>query len=642
MNMAKYIRITNGLQDYGKLITQEEFNQLLTTKKDTDFYYSTYYYNDSHYAEFQKTGSVRGISDVKGDTLYFDFDNADFNKVKKDAKRLLSKFKTENISEDSYKMFYSGKKGLHVQLKLDREYNPVQLQHLALEYYGKGLSTLDPRVYNPSRVLRLPYSKHPDTDIYKQSLSEKQLDRFTIEEIREKFKAICNVKPINLTPISINESNLPKEKLKTATKSINKMTEKPRHWIDYKWSMLNAENMVQGERDHSMIILAATCRGLGYNKEISESFLSYFDTRYAAITNQDTNPEQVEAKLNIVFNDTWGGGTYTYKNDPWIREYCKRIGIVEARDEFKTKKVNDLLKDFEAFSLDFENNILKTGIKEVDDNILFLSGTHNGILGQPGSGKTSILLRFLANLSKNNIHSMFYSLDMAEEAVYAKMVQFVTGLDFDKAVKLRKTDVVKFKLVSEEIHEMYKNVEFNFTTGTSVEDVKKHILDYEQATGVKIKFLGIDYLECLQGPYQDSTANTGFISQQLKDLAKDIKLCSVILLQTQKHGGEVSEPLLSMKRIKGSSAIEQSASVVLTIWREGYDPRYQEDDTFISFAAVKNRFGKLWSGDFFWNGASGAIFSLTDEQRRNLKNLREQKINDKIEDMDKNKSNWDN
>lgn len=973
MQMSKFIRVTKTLANKGKLFTPEEFAEFITTKKDVDFYYSTFYYNDKHKESFDKTGSVAGITDVTGDTLYFDFDNNDFEKVRSETKELISRFKKDNITKDNYKVLFSGKKGTHVQLKLDREYNPVQLQHLALNYYGKGLTSLDPRIYNPSRVLRLPYSKHQDTGVYKQELSQAQLDNATVEEIQTKFKNECNIENTELKPIKINDANLPKEKIKS-DKKLTEMGEKPRHWLSYKWSILNADKMVAGERDHAAVIIAATCRGLGYNREITSSFLTYFDERYATVTNQEPDIEKMEQKLDSVFKDGWNGGTYTYKNDPWIRDYCKRIGITDIKEESKTKKVSDLLKDFESFSMDFENNILRTGIKTIDDNILFLSGTHNGILGQPGchakdtgilmydgtvklvqdikvgdllmgpdsqsrkvlelcrgkdkmveispnkgpkfiindhhilnlkpsigtnnkafecnlnikfndyvnkttkvvknryklnrvavefnekellinpyilgiwlgdgttnlphvtsmdkevidelvkygksigdvvsildtkskaktitfkgnnfrkllreinvlneknipqlylnsskfqrfeilaglidsdgtldnnktgfkfvnknknladgvvylarslgfmanvslktqycvykgqrkygdyyvvhisgdtsliptkilrkksklrkqikdhlvtgftykylgeddyygfslnkdhlyltedfmvhhnSAKTTILLRWLENLSKQNIASMFYSLDMAEEAIYAKLVQFVTGFDFDKAVKLRKTSPIEFKKVSEQINEMFKHVEFNFTSGTSVEDIKKHILDYEQASSAKIKFLGIDYLECLQGPYTDSTANTGFISQQLKDLARELKLCSVILLQTQKHGGEVSEPLLSMKRIKGSSAIEQSASVVLTLWREGYDPRYQDDDQFISFAAVKNRFGKLWSGDFFWEGAKGQITSLSEEQRGWLKKLRELKKQDKAAEQ---KDPWD-
>jgi replicative DNA helicase len=153
---------------------------------------------------------------------------------------------------------------------------------------------------------------------------------------------------------------------------------------------------------------------------------------------------------------------------------------------------------------------------------------------------------------------------------------------------------------------------------------------HEDLTGVKTKLLIIDYLECLAGPYTDSTANTGYISNQMKDLATELGVCSVMLLQTQKHGGDISDPITSMKRIKGSSVIEQSASVVLTLWREGYDPMTVQQDRFMSFAAVKNRFGPLWQDDFYFRGSSGMIWDIDEAGRDDIEELRKEKAAAKL------------
>ena len=99
MNMAqKYIRVTKTLENKGKLFTPEEFDSFLTTKKDVDYYYSTFYYNDKHKEIFDQTGSVKGIRDVTGDSLYFDFDSPDFELVRKDTLELINRFKKENIN----------------------------------------------------------------------------------------------------------------------------------------------------------------------------------------------------------------------------------------------------------------------------------------------------------------------------------------------------------------------------------------------------------------------------------------------------------------------------------------------------------------------------------------------------------------
>lgn len=626
----KYVNIKRSVHDVPNLIELERFEEL-SKKPPTDkpVYYSVFYYNKEQYDKFKTTKTLKGITDVKSDNLIFDFDSPDMKNAKYDTIELIKRLKAKGYTDDNYKIFCSANKGFHVHLKLKTELTPNEMKILATKHLGKDLKTLDLKVYDPQRIFRLPNSLNEKSGLFKTQLTEKQLT-LSVDVIKE-FCKDQKLQNSSIKPIEIDNIVL-KEETKVTTESVetDAMLKKPKHWLDYKWELLNAKGLKRGERSNAMMIIAATCRGFGYNREITESFLNHFDKQYAKVTEQGLDAEQVEKKLDSVFDENWKGGTYTYANDPWLQDYCKRVGITKIEEEIKSIKVGKLLNYFEKFSLNFEENILKTGIKEIDDNLLFLSGTHNGILGQPGSAKTTIMLKWIANLSKENIHSMFYSLDMSEEAIYAKLIQFATGLDFDRSVKLRKTDPVKFQKVAEIINETYKNVEFNFTSGVRVEDIESHIVDYEQATGNKIKFLGIDYLECIQGPYPDATANTGFISQQLKDLAKNNDLCSVILLQTQKHGGEVSEPLLSMKRIKGSSAIEQSASVVLTLWREGYDPRYQEDDNFISFAAVKNRFGKLWTGDFYWNGAKGDIFSLTDEQKNDLNELRERKKADKM------------
>jgi replicative DNA helicase len=215
-------------------------------------------------------------------------------------------------------------------------------------------------------------------------------------------------------------------------------------------------------------------------------------------------------------------------------------------------------------------------------------------------------------------------------------------MDFKQIMKLYKDDPFSANELTREIFEEYKNVNFNFKAGLSVGDIKRIIKNEEDRTGRKVKLLITDYLECLAGPYSDATANTGFICQQLKDLANELQLCSVLLLQTQKHStGEISDPLLSMRQIKGSSVIEQSCSTVLTLWREGYSPDTVTDDKYISFALVKNRFGSLWRDDFAWAGKTGDIYEMTEEQQGELAAFKERKKLAKIAEAKEKSSGWE-
>ena len=247
------------------------------------------------------------------------------------------------------------------------------------------------------------------------------------------------------------------------------------------------------------------------------------------------------------------------------------------------------------------------------------------------SGKTSFALNYLLNTSLRDIPSMFFSLDMGLPIVYAKLVQKESGLDFKTVMKLYKEDPSLAMDYAKTIDKQYKNVTFNFKSGLTVADMKNAVKDQQEKSGKKIKLVIVDYLECVAGPYSDPLANTGFVANQLKDMANELNVCVLLLLQTQKHSTpDISDPLLSLKGVKGSSLIEQSCSTILTLWRDGYNPNHVADDKYISFAIVKNRFGSLWKGDFHWEGITGNIRELSEEEHSSLKQFREAKVMEKI------------
>jgi replicative DNA helicase len=314
----------------------------------------------------------------------------------------------------------------------------------------------------------------------------------------------------------------------------------------------------------------------------------------------------------------------------WMHEYCQQVSAnIPARIK-KTKSPlsawSDMGKQFLDYATNFETNVIKTGIAELDDNATLCASTLNGLLGQPGAGKTTVAIQYLRNTSLANVPSMFFSLDMGLPIVYAKLAQKLTGLDFKSVMALFRDNPMKAAEIATVIQEEYKNVGFNFRSGMTIADMKTAIKEQQDQIGQGIKLIVIDYLECIAGPYSDATANTGFIANQLKDLANDFGACVLLLLQTQKHSTpSISDPLMTLKAVKGSSVIEQSCSSILTLWREGYSPDTIKDDRYISFAVVKNRFGSLWRGDFSWDGVRGSINSLTDEERAALKDFKSRK-----------------
>lgn len=647
-----YTRLTKGLNDKGILIKPEELDNYIDDIND-DYYASINYYTEEHYKKFKETGSVAGITDVQTDKLVFDFDcKTDLEQARQDALEIINRLETKlNIKKSNIEIYFSGQKGFTISIKLKQMISPEKASNLALNVLGKNLKTLDKSLYNASRILRIPNTRHPESGLFKTQLSYKQLLKLSIERIKEYATEPQNLKDVE-EAIEIPESLLviteEKEKQKVNSQYSLDFSRKPPQWRNCKWSLLQG-NFESGERHNALTVLAATCRGLGYDKETTYYMCKAALKKQAIRTKQEEFSKE-ELFQNIieqsVFTDNWEGGQYTCQKPGFLQDYCQRLGEHTCKDHNEDEKMfvkfDDMAERFFKFAENFEANIIKTGIKELDKHAILAVSTLNGLLGQPGAGKTTMALNYLKNTSRNGISSGFFSLDMGEPIVAAKIIQQKVGMSFSEAMQFCREQKQEARLLINEImKEDYANVDFCFKAGLTVSDIKEGIKTFEAENQKKMKLVVVDYLECLAGPYNDPTANVGFIANQLKDLANELQVCVLLLLQTQKHSTpDISDPLLTLKGVKGSSLIEQSCTSILTLWREGYNPKFQDDDKYVSFAIVKNRFGGLWTGDFSWNPVTGDISSLTEEERFEFEEFKKRKKQEKIQALTESEKEW--
>ncbi len=631
-----YVRLCSGLQDKGILVKESEVFDLVSS--DKDYYQSLYYYNQKQYDEFQKTGSVKGVKEVVTNKLLFDIDfEGDLHRAQEETVKLVQFLYEKQVPTKATEVYFSGNKGFHVILSMDAYFAPKEMRQIITNILKETQLEIDLSVYDYAQILRVPGTRHKTSGLFKIPLHVDELCNLDSHEIKEKATSLDNVSDIawdNISSINLPDAwfNFKEEKPVKETMDYKvDWSKKPKHWKNCKWSLLQG-NFKASERHSALMVIAATCRGLNYDQILTHHTCKSAIEKQAKLTGQDAFPTD-ELWNNIIndsiFKDGWEGGQYSCKTDAWLHKYCESLGEHKCRDrneEPNTISFSDMGNKFLDYAENFDQNIIKTGLPELDNNATFLASTLVGVLGQPGAGKTSLLLNYLRNTSLNNIPSLFFSLDMGLPIVFAKLVQKQTALPFKKVMELYKNSPKERQRINEIIKEEYKNVGFNFKSGLTPMDVKNTILDHQEAIGNAVKLVGIDYLECLAGPYSDSVANTALIANQLKDIANETNTCVALLLQTQKHSTpNVSDPLLSLKNVKGSSVLEQSMSSILTLWREGYSPSTVEDDNFISFAVVKNRFGSLWQGDFKWEGVTGNIRSLTEEEKERLTDFRMEK-----------------
>lgn len=636
MSQKLFVRISETLNDFGYLIPREKYDSTIVDgfESETDQYHSVYFYNEEHEKHFKQKGTVRGITDVITDKLVFDFDNEDnVEQARLDTIEAVSRIKNLGVKPEDIELYFSGLKGFSVIVKLDRFISPEEHSHVALNVIGKGLETIDPSVYNPSRLFRVPNTKHPVSKLYKVKLSHFQLEKLSVDKI----KALAtSTKPVTLSkPVSLKPDlfALPKKIVEKEKKTYQMdNTSAPRHWKDYKWKLLNAVEVKAGERHNAMMVIGATCRGLGYNRDITESFLKTFDGKYAQATKQDERPEEVERTLDQIFSDNWNGGQFSVEKNAWLRKYCERVGIEPEREELKVIQLHDIEDEFIDYVKNIDKNTILTGIQEIDEAVPLTIGMNLGLIGAPSSGKTALALKILKNTSDAGVISVFASLDMRRNRLFEKLLYRVSGLSRKELYKAIQTDQSSeiFKKVKEE----YKNVYFYDRSCPTVEDIRRYIKQVEDHSGQSVKLVMLDYFERVNADKSDDTAASKEVAGKLQDLVNDLNVCLITLVQPNKFSlsGGPDSPILSYTSIKGSSFIYQAFRSIISLWRPFFNPEWKDNDRFLEMAVLKNDLGEVGTFQFGWDGRRGEIWSITDEEKEELNSLLRQKNASKEKD----------
>ena len=638
-----YIRICKGVQDKGILVpVNSDVYKGLDLNKD--YYTSAFLYNDEQYDTFKKTGTVAGITDTVTNKLYWDFDSVDnLDQAKQDAEVLCARLvKVYGLEPSNVALFFSGKKGFQVEVNFkDELFTPTQVKNVCLNV-GEGLSTLDRQIYNANRILRLPLSKHQDTGLYKTPLDFTGLSEATIDEIKEAAKESWEDAKALRDIFSEAGSNPTITKLKAAAPKVevtNKMRvaydisevswgDKPKFLTPEKF-LLSLGFFEQGERSHALMILGSTVKSLGFNETQTYHFLKSAAELQSERVGEDKFPKG-EIYKNIIaqiYSPTWKGGVYSIAND----ELLQRLSLLippsaKLEDEADVHDIKETANLFVSYAKEIEKNTLRFGIPCLDNNLHIQVGRLYGIIGPPGSGKTSLGVTIHNNTSKLDIASMFFSFDMSKYDVFQKLIQRHTRMDRDKLYEVYKSGATdEQKKIADTVADEYKNVRFVFKTGQSIEEMKQTIINTEKKLGIEFRLIVVDYLELVQSKYSDPTQSSAEVIQGLREIAINMNKAVVVFLQPNKMSSTIDEPLLSYNSAKGSSAIAQACTAILTIHRPGYSSRTPETDKFFSIDCVKNRSGRLFSADLHWDGLTGNIRELEDIERMELKELRESK-----------------
>ena len=675
-----YYRLNSGLNDVNyKFYPIEDDVHSHINDYERDHYKSIYYYTEDQVEEAsqiitvksQKTGNnynrIRGvgnvtdsvtgtryrtIEDVKTNILAWDFDSSNIELSQQDTRKLYQKLIDSGIKDNEIQVSFSGGKGFSLVLETDTLMTPDEVRTIC-SVLADGLATFDPKIYNPSRIFRIPLTKH-SSGLYKTPIPSETLLNYDVDTIKELAteklspEDIAGVYSKTKLPKKFRELKLITEKLKTKTDkiidpSITNLdwSNKPKFLSPEKYVLHSALGYGEGERHDTYMILASTYRAAGYSDFHARAMIKAIDEQHCLINKRESFDED-ELWFNIigtVYSESWQGGTYG-PGHPILTRIADQIPSYLNREKKKGLIQNgDVFDKFQKFAIDIDKNTLKLGVSDFDKDIRMLAGTTVGILGTPGSGKTSLALNMLKNNSAKGEKSIFFSLDMNESLVALTQMRQATGLSNEQIFKMVKDMPEEFELAKVKSMKAYENVDYSFRFGLTPADIREDIEKCEKDSGEKVRLVVVDYLENVQSGYSDPTVGAGVVAQQLANVAAEMEVLIVILLQTQKST-KPGESIQTMRQIKGASVIEQSLSVALGVHREGQILAYKDYDNSMTVNILKNRFGPLGSTNMYFSGLKAEVRNMTKDEKKTLDFLKDLKKEDKEEKEKEKNSGW--
>lgn len=641
--MAEFYNFKEGKAETGKngkvryvpkglpnLLTAEE---IAAYKKDPNksYYRSIYKYNDKHKKMIEDNKSAAGIDDVTTNQLVWDFDSKENPEqarldVVELAHRLVDKY---NVDPEDMECSYSGSKGFHIQVNLNNDISVDQFK-AAVNKIGGDLKTFDLTVFDHARVLRVENTKHLETGLFKIPMHIGEIDDMNMDQIKELAKAPREM-PVTKKALVFPDAVFKVETKVTTPVALQERldySKKPKGMQDYVYAILEGQYDA-GERHNALMVLAAKCRALGYDKEATY-FLCKSSLKKQARRTGTEEYDKSELWDNIIeksiYSDRWEGGSYSPKNSPWLQKFCDRLGIRWNNfTDANITSVGDAFDSFSHYAINIDNLTIKTGIQGLDENLRLTVGMSAGLVASPGVGKTSISLQMLNNMSKSGHRSVFFSYDMYAPIVYQKLVQKHFNIGSKQMFEKFKNDPKFRDVVKQRITEEYNKVAFCFKTGQTVNDIIDTIKEAEDTSGEKVKFIVMDYNELVITDYSDPTQSSAFVAQKMREIAQSMDLCVFSLFQPSKMSGSPADEVKSYNAAKGSGAISQSVSTMLGMSRPGYNPQDPDNDKFLNIACLKNRMGPLFSLDFAWEGFTGTIGKMSDEDYELLKRIRDNK-----------------
>lgn len=284
-------------------------------------------------------------------------------------------------------------------------------------------------------------------------------------------------------------------------------------------------------------------------------------------------PEQVKAETNVqidLMGDIKSNHTDWFLGE--IQEFCRHRAIenvsFESADlitEGRYSEYETRLKEALTITLQTDlgtsyfddpkkrikevmdrSDMVSTGWKAIDDKLYggFTKGALNIFAGGSGSGKSLFLQNLALNWAFMGFNVIYISLELSENLVSARLDSMVTGYSTKEI--FRNIDNVDLKVRMQGKKAGDLRVKKMSEAGTTTNDIRAYLKEYEIQTGRKPDAVICDYLDLMYpnnakiNP-SDMFVKDKFVAEELRSLAGELSLLFATASQLNRASVEAQE-----------------------------------------------------------------------------------------------------
>ena len=281
--------------------------------------------------------------------------------------------------------------------------------------------------------------------------------------------------------------------------------------------------------------------------------IAELDTASAKAYGEQDAAELIEAAQTALQRITQG----STQADDWEGSDVGFSALVQRMDDMAAGRI--------------KSTAVSTGLRDLDDRLN--GGLHEGELivigARPRMGKSALALSIADHIARARICCGFFSMEMPKSQVYARRLSMAASIHLQRIKIPQRLQDRDWERITREVQDLRETPLYvNDQGGLTITQVRAKAKMLHRRKGMRVLF--IDYLGLMAAtdPKIPRAYQIEEITKGLKQLAKELRISIVLLVQISRKVEERVDQLPMLSDLKDSGSIEQDADVILLLHRE--------------------------------------------------------------------------